>query len=368
LILALEIVGAYDRVIAAVPRVFKERIPLMTAGKLFKQLLVFSLLISFTLWSGCGNDSETGRPGGAQKTSRKIWKLAFVTNNAADFWSIARAGCEKAEEELKDVKVEFRIPDDASAATQKRMIDDMLAKGIDGFAISPVNPDNQVTMLNRAAKQALVVTQDSDAELSDRAFYIGTDNVEAGREAGGLIKEVLPSGGKIMLFVGKRDAANARERIQGIEEAVKGSGIEIVDVRTDDTDLVRAKANVKDTLVSHPDVVGMVGLWNYNGPAIYNAVREAEDSGRIKKGQIKIVCFDEDDATLAGVKEGAIYGTIVQQPFEFGRRAIKLMRRHLMGDTSFVPSDRKIIVPTLRIRSDNVNEFKARLYKLLGRK
>ena len=40
------------------------------------------------------------------------------------------------------------------------------------------------------------------------------------------------------------------------------------------------------------------GLWSYNGPAILNAVK---DAGKI--GQIKIVCFDEEDETLAGVKE-----------------------------------------------------------------
>jgi ribose transport system substrate-binding protein len=57
-------------------------------------------------------------------------------------------------------------------------------------------------MLNRAASQALVVTQDSDAPTSNRTCYIGTDNVEAGRQAGRLVKEAIPQGGKIMVFVG----------------------------------------------------------------------------------------------------------------------------------------------------------------------
>ena len=100
----------------------------------------------------------------------------------------------------------------------------------------------------------LVVTQDSDAPKSDRAFYVGTDNVAAGRQAGELIKEALPQGGKIMVFVGKIDARNAQERLQGIKEALQGTNITIVDVRTDDTDRVRAKSNVSDTLVRYPDV------------------------------------------------------------------------------------------------------------------
>ena len=119
------------------------------------------------------------------------------------------------------------------------------------------------------------MTQDSDAPDSNRACYVGTDNVAAGRQAGELIKEALPNGGKIMLFVGKRDAQNAKERFAGIQEALKGTKVEIIDIRTDDIDRVRAKANVMDTIVKYPDVAGLVGLWSYNGPAILNAVADA---------------------------------------------------------------------------------------------
>ena len=135
----------------------------------------------------------------------------------------------------------------------------------------------------------------------------------AGRQAGDLIREALPQGGRIAIFVGKLDARNAQERLQGIKASIAGSTVEIIDVRTDDcyTDSVRAKANVSEMLVSHPEVAALVGLWSYNGPAILNAVR---DAGRV--GQVKIVAFDEDDETLTGVKYRAIVGTVVQQPYK----------------------------------------------------
>jgi ribose transport system substrate-binding protein len=289
-------------------------------------------------------------------------RLAFVTNNTSDFWTIARKGTEKADTELNDVTVEFRIPSDGTAAEQKRLLDDLLAKGVDGIAVSPVDPDNQTQALNETAKRALVVTQDSDAPKSDRAFYVGTDNVAAGRVAGGLIKEALPQGGKIMLFVGKLDARNAQERSQGIRETLQGTNIEILDIRTDDTDRVRAKSNVSDTLVRHPDVAALVGLWSYNGPAILNAVQDAN-----KAGQVKIIAFDEEDETLTGVKQGAIYATVVQQPFEFGYQAIKLMQQYLKGDKSTVPASKQIFIPTLVIKQDNVDEFTKKINELRGR-
>ncbi|HEX8144617.1 MAG TPA: sugar-binding protein [Pyrinomonadaceae bacterium] len=319
-------------------------------------LCVLTLLLAAACQGG-GSGGGSGGAGGSQN-----FKLAFVTNNASDFWTIARKGVEQADTELANVSVEFKIPAEGTAADQKRIIDDLLAKGIGGIAMSPVDPDNQTQMINDIAKQVLVVTQDSDAPQSDRACYIGTDNRAAGRQAGELIKEVLPQGGKIMVFVGKIDARNAQERYQGIKDALQGSNVQIIDVRTDDTDRVRAKSNASDTLVKYPEVVALVGLWSYNGPAILNAVR---DAGKI--GQVKIVCFDEEDETLAGVKEGAIYATVVQQPYEFGYQSVQLMSKVLGGDRSVIPSNKQIFVPTLIIKKEGVEEFTAKINKLRGR-
>ena len=106
------------------------------------------------------------------------------------------------------------------------------------------------------------------------------------------------------------------ERIQGYNEAVAGTGLELIDVRGDDIDQTRARANVDDVLVANPDVNCMVGFYSYNPPRIYEALRDAG-----KLGQITVVGFDEDPITLGAVKEGSFAGTVVQQPFEWGARA-----------------------------------------------
>jgi ribose transport system substrate-binding protein len=162
-----------------------------------------------------------------------------------------------------------------------------------------------------------------------------------------------------MLFVGTMDALNARERYNGIKEALAGSNVTILDVRTDDADRIRAKSNALDTIVKYPDVACLVGLWSYNGPAICNAVRESGQAGKIK-----IVCFDEEDEVLAGVKDGTIFATVVQQPYEFGYQAIHLMHKVLNGDAAAIPAGGRIMVPTLAIDQTGVDAFAARL-KLL---
>jgi ribose transport system substrate-binding protein len=311
---------------------------------------------------GGGGSANIANGGGGGGGTGGTKRLAFVTNNASDFWTIARKGVEKADAELSDVTVEFKIPPNGTAAEQRQIIDDLLAKGIEGIAISPVDPDNQTGLINDVSQKTLVFTQDSDAPSSNRACYVGTDNVEAGRQAGGLVKEALPQGGKIMVFVGKSDARNAAERMQGLKEALQGSNVTIIDTRTDDADRVRAKSNVADTLVKYDDVAGLVGLWSYNGPAILNAVR---DAGKV--GQVKIIAFDEEDETLAGIKDGSIYGTIVQQPYEFGYQAIKMMSTVLGGDRSGIPASKQKFVPTKIIKQAEVEEFTKQINQLRGR-
>lgn len=322
---------------------------------IFVCTLLLSLLITGCQPAPSGGNASSGGAGTKHK-------LAFVTNNASDFWTIARKGTEKAAKDIPNIEVEFRIPADGTAAEQQRLIDDLLARGIHGIAISPVDPKNQTAMLNRAASQTLVVTQDSDAPDSNRSCYIGTDNVAAGRQAGELVKEALPQGGKIMVFVGVLDAANAQQRYQGLKEALAGSNVSIIDVRTDNTDRVRAKSNASDTLVNNPDIAGMVGLWSYNGPAILAAVREAN-----KLDKVKIIAFDEEDETLTGIKDGAIYATVVQQPFEFGYKSMELMAKYLDGDKSVIPASKQIFVPTIAVKKADVEDFIKKINGLRGR-
>jgi ribose transport system substrate-binding protein len=328
------------------------------------QSLLLALCVA-TVITGCNkNQSDTSSgnsSGGGGTPAAKKLKLAFVSNNSANFWSFARSGCDKAAKELGNVDVDFRITSSGGSAEQTATLNDLVAKGTDGIAVSVDDPGNQTEFLNKIAGQTLLICCDSDAADSKRACYIGTDNEAAGYQAGQMIKECLPNGGKIMLFVGHSDAQNAVERAGGIKRALQGSNIQIVDIRTDDTDAARAQKNAEDTIVAHPDIACLVGLWNYNGPAILNAVTK---SGNV--GKIKIVCFDDEEDTLNGIASGAIYGTVVQNPFEFGRQSVTLMDKYLGGDTN-VFGNTKIYIPTRNIKQADVAAYQAEQKKILGK-
>jgi ribose transport system substrate-binding protein len=293
---------------------------------------------------------------GSADAQEKKKSLAFVVNGASDFWKIAEAGVKKAQTELPKYELSLKYPEQSAAAIQQRLMDDLVAAGTSAIMVSAVDPKTSTEALNRVAGQVPLFTTDSDAPASKRLAYIGSSNVELGKDAGGLMKKALPEGGKCIGFVGLPGADNARERIEGIKEAIKGSKVELVDVRGDDIDQTRAKRNVEDALAANPDIKCMVGFYSYNPPRIYEVLKE---SGKL--GQVTVIAFDEDPITLGGVREGTIAGTVVQDPYEWGYQGMKLMAKYLEGDKSVVPENKLIIVPTKMIDKANVDAFEAEL-------
>ena len=287
--------------------------------------------------------------------------MAFVVNGASDFWKLAEAGVKKAQGELPNYDLQFKYPEQAAAAIQQRLMDDLVAAGVSAIMVSAVDPKSSTEALNRIGGQVPLFTTDSDAPDTNRIAYIGSSNTAAGKQAGEIALKALPNGGKCMGFVGLLGADNAKERIAGMKEVIAGSKVELVDVRGDDIDMTRAKRNVEDTLAANPEINCMVGFYSYNPPRIYEALKEAG-----KLGQITVIAFDEDPITLGGVREGTIAGTVVQQPYEWGYQGMKLMAKYLEGDKSGIPDDKLIIVPTKIIDKGNVDQFEADLKAAIG--
>lgn len=310
--------------------------------------------------------------GGAPAAKR----YAFITNGVAEFWTIAESGAKKAGEDL-GVDVSVLMP--GSLTDQKQMIEDAITRGVDGVAVSPIDSKNQIDMLNRAAEVTRLVTHDSDAPDSDRLAYIGMDNYTAGRLCGQLVKEALPDGGKVMILIGRMEQDNSRKRRQGVidelldrpvdperfdppDAKLEGETFSILGTMTDGFDLTRAKANAEDALSRYPDIDAMVGLFAYNPPAILQALEQAG-----KLNAVKVIGFDEDSGTLAGIQEGTVYGTVVQNPYEYGYQSVKILNALAAGDESVLADGDFISIPGRQIRKDNVDEFWADLKAKTGK-
>lgn len=233
------------------------------------------------LEAGAGDaESKDGQP-----------TVAYITNGIDPFWTVAAAGAKKAGKDL-NTNVLLRFPP-KGIADQKSMIEALMVKDdVSGLAISPIKPEDQEDFLNNVGDKKNYVTHDADAPTTNRKCYIGMDNYDAGRMAGTLVKEALPEGGKVMIFVGRLGQLNAEQRRQGLidelldrtrdstrrdppSEEIKGEKYTILGTLTDNFDKAKAKQNAQDAISKHPDLGCMVGLFAYNPPLCLQAVKAA---------------------------------------------------------------------------------------------
>lgn len=299
-------------------------------------------------------------------------ELAFVVNGSARFWDLAESGVIAASKEF-NIKTEFFVPK-GTAADQKRILEDLITRGAKGIAVTAMDPVNQRELYDKVASATFLITHDSDAPQTKRRYYVGVDNYLAGHEAGKLLKEAMPDGGTIMIFVGDMNQLNARQRRQGLidqvfdrpmqegdnlkidppSEVIKNDKYTVLGTLTDDFDSAKKVQLPQDALAKHPELGCMVGLYEYNPPAILQAVKSA---GRL--GKTKIIGFDEADETLVGITEGHIHGTIAQQPYQYGYQSIKILTGLVRGNKALLPDKTVIHLPPIVVRKEGPDKPEA---------
>jgi len=334
---------------------------------------VAALFVASIVVPGCNRGKDAASKPVAQPS------FAFITNGVADFWEHARAGANAAADELH-VHVDVITP--SSITDQTRKIEDLLTRGTDGIAISPIDPENQVEAINKAAAQTNLITHDSDAPQSNRLMYIGMDNYHAGLMCGKTLRDAMPDGGKIVIFIGRLDQDNSKRRCQGVVDGFLGiepdpkhnnplsqelvstdKKYTILGTMTDLFNFPKAKANVEDAVTRYPDINGMVGLFEYNPPLIIEAL---ERVGKI--GKVKIMGFDENSRTLEGIKNGTVVATVVQNPYQYGYQSLKVLNALHKGDKSIIPESKFIDIPARVIDKSNVDAFQKEISGRLGKK
>lgn len=326
-------------------------------------LRFFTLLIcvatAFLTFSGtCVRGQEKSSP--AKKKETII--IGWVANNPENWWKIVEAGAKKAAKELQ-VELVFRMPEKGDSVEQQKVIDAIVAGGANGMVVSPIDPES-VELKVLAAKMPLV-TIDVEAVAEHRLAHVGTDEINSGKAAAKRIKELIPEGGTVALFVGS--SAYAKVRIQGLLDELAGEKdaqgpkygkYTLFNGRplSDDADRRKAQENAAMALqhLGAEKNVVMVGLWAYNPPAILEAVKQANLSGKVK-----IVAFDEDKATLEGIRKGDIDSTIVQQPFQYGYQSVKVLAAFLKDGKK--PAESRIFIPHQLVTTANVETLAKKL-------
>jgi ribose transport system substrate-binding protein len=268
-------------------------------------LALLALGVAFT--SGCG-----------ERHSKKEIFYLISADSALPYWQTAAAGFNKA---AAQYKVTARVvgPDGHDPQAEAAELQKAIAANPAGILISVADVSVLQPEINAAVDAGIpVITMDSDAAGSHRLYFVGTNNLEAGRLGGRRVVEKLGGKGNVVFFT-ISGQPNTEERLKGFKDVFASRPeIKIVDVVDIKGDVRTAFDKTQDYLArtGAEKIDAFVCLESASGKVVADAIKRTA-------GGRELVAFDVNQDTLDGIKAGTIDATIAQKPFTMGYIGLK---------------------------------------------
>jgi ribose transport system substrate-binding protein len=289
-----------------------------------------------------------GLAGGAPAQAAEYTFALVPKGMNIPFFDFARDGCKKAEAESGGkFKCEYIGPGEhGGGEEQVQIVNDLIAKKVDGIAVSPSNAAAMGAALKQAKAAGIpVLTWDSDVLDKDKAMriaYVGTKNYDIGVNLAKITQGIKPQGGTICIQSGGAAAANHNERMQGIRDTLSGAksgaapgerltgqnGWTEVDgcpLYTDD-DLPRSVQQLEDTLAKYPKLDAFVPTGGFPQfvPQAYKRVIE-KHKARLADKSLALVVADTLPVQMELLKAGLSLGQVGQRPFDMGYKTMNFL-------------------------------------------
>lgn len=272
-------------------------------------LTIVSGLVLVLLASGCSNSRH--------ESTEKYYLVA--SNTKLPYWQAARSGLRRAAADLK-LAAEMVGPADYNPKEQRDVFRKIAAQKPAGIMISAADPELMNSEINAAVAAGIpVITLDSDAPGSQRLFFIGTNNYQAGITGGQLLAKLMQRKGNIVVFTIPAQA-NLAERMRGYEAALADTAIKVlqsVDVRGDPT--VAFDKTMEIINSGKLTVDGFVCLEATAGKEVADVLARRNIKGKT------IVAMDTDEGTLQWIEKGGIAATVAQKPFTMGYYGLRML-------------------------------------------
>jgi ribose transport system substrate-binding protein len=183
-----------------------------------------------------------------------------------------------------------------------------------------------VSILERGIEAAIredvpIITVDSDAPASRRLYFVGTNNIEAGRLGGNRLLDHLNGKGNVAFFT-IPGQPNLEDRLAGFRQVLASQpGIKVAEIVDMKGDAKVAADNAKQLLgrTGAGKIDALVCLEAISGKPVADAVKAANARDR------EIIAWDTDDGTLNAIRDGTIDATIAQKPYTMGFFGLKLL-------------------------------------------
>lgn len=313
---------------------------------------VAALALSACSMGPSGSDGNGGASAGANGGKIKVGVI--LKTLSSEYWSYVGAGVKQAG---KDLSVEVQLQGPASETSydeQNNMIETMLGdNSMQALVISPLQPDSVISVLGSTKKPILFV--DTDANYDKKVSYIGTGNEAAAKSGGEAASKLAGKGAKAAWIGGVQGNTTSDQREKGYTEGLKAGGIDVTVKQYGEGLGDKAASIMENVLTSNPDLKVVVAN---NDEMAAGAARAAASAGR----KLVIFGFDGIQAGVQNVIDGKVSGTVAQDPYGMGYKAVEAAVKAAKGETveKFIDTGSTVIT------KDNAKEYLAKLRKQLG--
>ena len=255
------------------------------------------------------------------------------------------------------VQVEMDAPPTFDVSLQVKVIEDLIARGVDGIAISADDDAGLVAVVHQAVQAGIkVITFDAPAPSTEALTYIGTNNRAAGYEAGEWMARAMGYRGKVAILQGGLEATNLNLRTEGFREALArvAPAIHVTGVIDEKGDFSTSVIKTEKLLADTRDLHGIFSVSAEGAPAAATVVRE---EGR--KGQVVIAGFDDLPDTLTGIRDGTIAFCVVQNTYAMGWLSVE----RLLDAVDGRPIPKFIDTGVIFVDKRNVETYTQRMRK-----
>jgi len=275
--------------------------------KLYVRMVVLALVAAtISLLVGCSRHDNNEK------------YILVTVNSKLPYWQTASAGLAKSGA-VFGVKVDVRGPENYDPQAEEKEFRDAVALKPAGILVSVADSGLMQSAINDAIEAGIpVITIDSDAPASKRLYFIGTNNLQAGRIGGQRILEKLHGKGNVVFYT--MPQTNLDERLKGYKDVFADHpGMKVVEVFNIKGDAGNAFDRTQHWLTEKgaEHVDAFVCLEASAGKDVAEAVRRNNATDRL------IVAMDTDEATLNLVKSGLIDSTVAQKPFTMAYYGLK---------------------------------------------
>jgi simple sugar transport system substrate-binding protein len=276
-------------------------------------------------------------------------KVAFVTKFQVEFFTAMEDAAKAYADENEGIDIEyFSCASPADVDCQIAQIEDAVVKGFDAMVITPMGND-VIPALDAAADSGLVIVlADNDlADFTKKTAVAATDNVAGGQLAGEYLKSILEEGDTIGLMEGVRGVPALDARIQGVKDALEGTGVEIIIGGAETKcDSAQGATVAEDLLTREPDLTAIYSACD--DPAIA-AAKVAKDQGK----DVMVVGYDGLPTAAQAILDGDMTATIAQFPGQMASLGVEAAVNAVRGN----PVEPFIDTGTELVTTDNAEQF-----------